>query len=286
MRPLNVIATKPGRRAVLAALLGVVALGGATALPAQVGIDDLEVHITLGTPQGLTQVIPVRSESDSAQQIRITVSDWSRDSSGSNKFHDYGAHESSCRERLQVFPATLQLGARATEFVRVSYTPQGDTDAGCWAMVVVEVVRPPEQRVTTSRATATFNVLTGVKVYVHPATTTLEGDVLSADVEEIWDRVRNADGSIRDSTRAQQIAVRFENTGTAHLIVKSNVEIRDASTQLLREIKGPDAYITPRAFRDVLIRIPDLPAGRYIAVVLFDYGGVEIKAAQVEFAVP
>ena len=49
----------------------------------------------------------------------------------------------------------------------------------------------------------------------------------------------------------------------------------------------PESYITPGAFRDVLVRVPTtLAAGRYVAIALLDYGGAEIKAAQVEFEIP
>jgi hypothetical protein len=262
-------------------------LGGAQSLAAQIGVDQLEMHVRLEDPRSLTQAIPVRSESGEAQQVRVTVRSWYRDSLGSNQYVPYDSLDSSCRERLQVFPASFQIGARATEFVRVSYAPSGPADAGCWAIVFVEVVRPPSTRAQTDGAALEINVVTGVKVYVHGATTTSSGEVLSADVESFYETRRVPPNTPADSTLVRQVAVRFENTGTAHLIVKTTVEIRNASTQVVREIAGNDAYLTPRAFRDILVRIPaDLPAGRYVAVALLDYGGAEIRAAQVEFEIP
>jgi P pilus assembly chaperone PapD len=264
-----------------------VSLGGAQSLAAQIGVDQLEMHIRLEDPRSLTQAIPVRSEATESQQVRVTVKGWYRDSTGSNQYVPYDSLDSSCNEKLQVFPATLQVGARSTEFVRVTYAPSGPADAGCWAIVFVEVVRPPSTRSETDGAALEINVVTGVKVYVHPATSTAEGEVLSADVEEFREARATPPTTPVDSALVRQVAVRFENTGTAHLIVKTTLEIRNASTQVVREIAGPDAYLTPRAFRDILVRLPgDLPAGRYVAVALLDYGGTEIRAAQVEFEIP
>jgi hypothetical protein len=270
---------------VLVTLLGVVALGGARSLPAQITIDNLELHIRLGAGATLSQVIPIRSEADSAQQLRLTMLDWHRDSAGANKYSEYGTHESSCQDRLQVFPATMQLGARATEYVRVTYRPTGAADPGCWAIVFTEVVRPPAPK-TDSGASVTFTIMTGVKIYVHAANAKAEGEVEFADVEEFYSPRTDASGAVVDSTMARRVAVRFHNSGTDHLIVKTSVEIRDARTQLIREVKASDAHITPRAFRDILVTLPELPAGRYIAVALLDFGGAEIRAAQVEFEIP
>jgi P pilus assembly chaperone PapD len=274
------------RLATVGLSLGVL-LGGASSLSAQVGVDQLEMHIRLENPRSFTQAIPVRSEAVQSQQMRVTVRDWYRDSIGANKYAEYGSLDSSCQERLQVFPSTMQIAAGATEFVRVSYAPSGPADTGCWAIVFFEGVRPPNLRAPADGAALEITVVTGVKVYVHAANPTVDGEVLSADVEEFYEARPVAPNARPDSTLVRQVAVRFSNTGTAHLILKTILEFRNARTELVREISGPDAYVTPRAIRDVLIRIPaDLPAGRYIAVALLDYGGAEIRAAQVEFEIP
>jgi hypothetical protein len=68
--------------------------------------------------------------------------------------------------------------------------------------------------------------------------------------------------------------------------VKSSVEIRDETTRVVQRIEGPEAYITPRANRDINDRVPALPRGRYVAVVLLYNGADEITATQLELEVP
>lgn len=265
----------------LAAVLGGLLAVPETTAQAQIAVDELEVHLTIGR-DSLGRAVAVRNESDTVQQVRITVKDWYRDSLGTNVFVDLGTHAASCKERLQVFPLTLQIPPRATDFVRLNYTATGADDPGCWGIILIEPVRPPLAP-TGAPATAQITILNGVKVYLHRREERANGEVTYADVESSMQAVP---ASPRDSVLVREVVVRFENTGTSHLIVNSVVEVRDESTQLVRRIEGPVGYITPDAFRDFIVRLPDLPRGRYAAIVLLDFGADEVQATQVDFEIP
>lgn len=268
-------------RLLVLSLLALVGIGaGARPVAAQFTIDELELHFTPDGSGALTGVIPLHSVIDSTQQVQVTIRDWQRDSLGNNRFLEYGASPRSCQGKLEVFPLTLQLGPKATEFIRVTYTGRDLPDPGCWSVVLTERVRPPTAQ--AQGASVSLTVVTGVKVYVHATGAVAAGDVISADVEEYWERADAAG----DSSFVRQLALRFANSGTAHLRVRSTLEIRDETTQLVERIVGPEAYITPDAFRDILIRLPALRRGRFVGVVLLDYGAEEITAAQVEFEIP
>jgi len=269
-------------RAVLRTLLVAMLIVGARPAAAQFTVAQLEEHLWLGR-DSLVQVIVVKSESDSVQQLRLEVKDWYRDSLGNNRYDTLGAHASSCRDRLRVFPMALQLAPRQTEYVRVAYAPTGADDPGCWSIVLMEALKPPSTR-AAGGPSVNVTVLTGVKFYVHRAAEVADASIDYADVELSYERVEK-NGRV-DSTEVRDAVVRFVNTGTAHLRVKSSVEIRSETTQLLQTLAGPDVYLTPDAFRDVIVRVPPLPRGRYFAVALLDFGGAEIKAAQVEFDIP
>lgn len=266
------------RVAVVAGLM----LGGARPVVAQFTIEELEMHVTArpGTP--VTRLIPVRSDIDSTQQVRVTVRDWVRDSTGSNILLAYNTTPRSCGGRLEAFPLTFQLAPRATEYIRVTYTPNVPADSGCWAIVLSETVRPPQPTITAG-SVVTITTLMGVKLYAHAVNERVDGTIVSADVEEFRE-ARTPAGT--DSVLVRQFAARFENSGTAHLHVKTSVEVRDESGRIVSLLTGPDAYITPGAFRDILVRAPEFPRGRYVAVMLFDFGGQEITAAQVELVIP
>lgn len=265
-------------------MLGI-ALGAAASAGAQVSVDRLELHFYPGR-DSVAGTVGIRNDSDSTQQVRLFLLDWVRDSAGANVYSPVGSHEASCGSRVEVFPLTMQLGARRSEFARVTYTPTGPDDPGCWLIVMIEPVRPPEPP-NVGRMGAVITVQTGVKVYVHPVRSVPSAAVEYADAEERYIySVPNAAGRV-DSTLVRDLVVRFVNTGNDHLIVSSSADIRDASTQLVAQVTGPRAYITPGAFRDIILRVPaTLPSGSYVALVMLDTGGEEVQAAQIEFVVP
>ncbi len=267
----------------LAALLALLALP--VGAGAQVSVDELEVHMRL-TPQGgaLTQTIPVRNDESRPQQVRVVLGDWVRDSLGNNVFLEAGTTPNSCGGRIQVFPATLQVAPGATELVRVSYDA-APADSGCWSIVFIETVTPPAPRPDGQGSFLTIEVRTGVKVYVHRVDAIALGEVQDMSVGTAWRLAHPGTGS-RDTSLVREATVRFANTGTAHLRVTTQLEIRAASGELLHTVDGGEAPMVPGATRLINVRMPSLPAGDYVAIMLLDYGGNEIAAGQLDFRVP
>lgn len=281
--------TSSARRGSAWTALVTLALAGAVFLPAaataQVSVDELEIHMRL-TPQRatITQTIPVRNDEAKAQQVRVVAGDWVRDSLGNNVFVEAGTVPESCGSRLTVFPATLQVAPGATELVRVSYEPAA-ADTGCWSIVFIETVTPPTPRPDGQGSFLTIEVRTGVKVYVHRSDAVAFGEVQDMSVAEAW-RLSAPGTGTRDTTLVREASVRFLNSGTAHLRMRTSLEVRTAAGELLHTVEGPEAPMTPGSSRIVRIAMPTLPAGDYIAIMLLDYAGDEIAAAQTEFKVP
>jgi P pilus assembly chaperone PapD len=265
----------------LALVIGLLPAG----LGAQVVVDELEVHFrpTADTAQ-ISRVIPVRNELGRAQQVRLQLGDWQRDSLGSNVFAPHGTTPGSCGERIQIFPTTFQVAAGATSFVRVTFSPTA-TEKGCWAVVFVETVNPPRAVTAEQGSFLTVELRTGVKIYVHAPNATMSGEVESAEMGSFRRRT-DARGGSADTVQVRESVVRFANTGTEHLRVKTTLEIRDAEARLIRQVAGKEYYMTPGAVVNMHHVIPTLPAGQYIAIVLLDFGGDEISAAQIDFRIP
>ena len=264
----------------LALVIGLLPAGAS----AQVVVDELELHFRPVGDSVMSGLIPVRNELDRPQQVRIQLGDWSRDSLGGNQFSAFGTLPRSCGARLQVFPSTFQVAPGATAFVRVSYAPDADV-VGCWNVVFVETVNPPRAVTATQGSYLTVEVRTGVKVYVHAPRATMLGEIESAEIA-MFARRADPRGGMGDTIQVRESVVRFANTGTAHLRVKTVLEIRDADARLVRQAEGREYFLTPGALVNMHHVIPDLPAGEYIAIVLLDFGGDEISAAQIDFRIP
>jgi P pilus assembly chaperone PapD len=266
---------------VLALVIGLLPAAAA----AQVSVEELELHLQLvGTRTALGQVIPVKNEEDRPQQVRVAVADWYRDSLGRNVFVDAGTEQQSCAARLSVFPVEFQIAPGATELIRVSYDPS-ESDPGCWSIVFIETVTPPQPNPTAPGSFLTLEIRTGVKIYVHAKDAVKAGEVEAADVALFWRRAE-ALSTTGDTVQVREAVVRFVNTGTAHYRVRSQLEIRGTDSRLIFEGPGPDMSMTPGAAHDIHLPMPTLPSGDYIAIVLLDFGGAEISAAQIDFRVP
>lgn len=267
----------------MVAVVALVAAAAPSVVHAQLSVDPIELHLRLDS-DSLTQVFTVRNDSDSLQQVRITFADWQRDSAGTNVFGPIGSQPNSCGDRVDVFPRTFQLERGASQFVRLTYKGSSPGPFGCWTIAFAEAVRPP---VTAGRpgSAVSIQIMTGVKIYFHPPNGRVEGAIEYAEVETSW--VRKPGAAPTDTMQVRDVVVRFSNTGTDHMILRTSAELRDESTAVVARLTAADAYLTPDAFRDVALRIPEtLARGRYVAIVLLDFGGADIQAAQVEFEIP
>ena len=265
-------------------MAGTVNIAASGSISAQVTVDDLELHMRLAALRvPMAQVIPVRNEERRVQQVRVSLGDWVRDSLGNNTFVDYDSLPSSCGARLRAFPTTFQIAPGATEQIRINYTP-APADTGCWAIVFIETVAPPPAQPNRQGSFVTIELRTGVKVYVHRADAVRGGKVEGGVVENAW-RPRAPASGVRDSVRVREAVVKFRNTGSAHLRVASKMEIRTTDNRLIQTVAGPESAMTPGSLRLVRILVPELPRGDYVAIVLLDYDGDEIAAAQIEFTV-
>ena len=258
-----------------------------SALQAQISVEELEVHLQLqGTARNtLAQIIPIKNDQDRPLQVRARIASWYRDSLGRNVFIDSGQVEGACGDRLQVFPVNLQVAPGAREVIRVAYAPEAN-DAGCWSIVMIETLEPPPLTQTREGSFLAIEVRTGVKVYVHAADRRKAGEVVGAEMGLFWRRV-DPQSRTGDTTQVREAVVRFANTGPSHLRVKTILEIRNSDAQLVEKIEGLEYPMTPGAVLDIHAAVPaKLPAGDYIAILLLDYGGDEIHAAQIDFRIP
>jgi P pilus assembly chaperone PapD len=247
---------------------------GATDLAAQLSVDELEVFIDPSSQAGRTGVIRVTNDSDKPVQALLDVQDWNRDATGANQFYKLGTTRGSCSDKLKVFPASVRIDARSSQPVRVTF--EGDAAASCWGVVFLQASEPP--RPAGTQSSITYIIRTGVKVYVQPATALRQGDVDSV-------RVTRAAKSATDTTKVPAIEVLFRNTGQAHIKPVGAVEVRSADNNVAAKLDITEFPIAPGDSRRIVLALPSMQKGRYIALALVDYGGAEIAAAQLQFEI-
>lgn len=270
----SIAAVVAGRALKLAFALAVV-LGMPGRGFAQLSVDELELRILPEIPSQRTAVFRVTNDTDAPVQALLELQDWKRDESGANQFLPLGSVQGSCREHVKVFPLSVRIDAHKSEPIRVSF--DGDAAASCWNVVFVQSTEPPKQ--AAKQSSITYLVRTGVKVYVEPANAVRQGDVDSV-------RLVRVNASATDTTQVDAIELLFRNSGHAHLKPTGAVEVRSADNQVVARLDIVEFPIAPGDSRRLVLPMPKLPVGRYVALALIDYAGPEISAGQLEFELP
>jgi P pilus assembly chaperone PapD len=251
------------------ALTWAFALSAVMAIPkrgdAQLSVDELEIMLRPDRSAQRVGAIRVTNHSEKPVQALMELQDWDRDSTGANRFHPLGTLARSCRDQLKVFPLAIRIEAGKTESVRVNFG--GDPATSCWGIVFIQANEPPRTSATQSQIT--YVIRTGVKVYVEPNSAERVGDI-----EKV----------LLDSTKAA-LEVVFRNSGTAHLKPRGAVELRDENNNVVSKLDILEFPVAPEGVRRLVLPLPKLNPGRYVALALLDYAGAEIAAGQYEFEV-
>jgi hypothetical protein len=253
-------------------------MGGTPALAsAQLEVDQLELYLVPRSPTGSMRVFNVSNESEKPVQAALTFADWDRAEDGDNRFFPPGTVRESCRDMVRVFPASLRLEPRARQAVRVSLEGADSLHTACWSILFLEVNQPASA--SPGGRQITYVVRTGIKVYVEPEG--LPRDGVIADIQ-VRPRARPLGATAPDTSR-QELEVAFRNAGAVSMFTRGSLELRRLDNSVAAKIPIAEFPILPGALRRVVVRLPVLPAGRYIALALLDYGGTEVAAGQIDF---
>lgn len=252
----------------------VASLAGPAVAQAQIEVDQLEVFVSsLGNNrQGSFRV---RNSSGEAVTANLAMVDWQRAIDGTNEFTEAGSVPGACADKVTLFPQLASLGPGESQVVRVSYV--GDSlVTQCWAAVMVGLA--PRPQANMGSASIASEVRQAVKVYVAPVATTLNVRVEDLDVGAHRLTLGEAPG---DSAGTDVIA-NFKNLGNVQVRAKVRVEYRSTSDAVVARTEDGDVPMLPGAARLWRTKIPELPAGRYVVLVVVDFGGAELVAGQLE----
>jgi len=261
------------------ALAALVALGGAVPGVArgQLSVDQVELFLDPHALGRGSASFSVSNESDRVAEVTVYLNDWERDEKGEHRFLPSGQLPASCGRYLRVFPLSLRLAARSAQAVRVALDGADSLKQACWSVVFVETATPPPA--SGGGRQVTYITRLGVKVYVTPPGLTRDGEI--TDVQARPAAPREPAGS-----SGRELAVLFHNSGGLPLWPHGRVEFRRLDNSVAASVDIPEFPVLPGAARRVAIRVPGLPAGRYVALALIDYGGSEIAGGQTELQVP
>ncbi|HEY5085857.1 MAG TPA: hypothetical protein VII66_00735 [Gemmatimonadaceae bacterium] len=257
----------PGGKARVNAFLltAIIATASGTPARAQVIVDPLEVVLSGARPVAL---VTVRNESASVQQAILNIGDWDRAETGENRFFQGGTQQGSCGALIKAFPLALRVEPHEIQTVRIALAGPAPPSE-CWSIVFVEQAVP---QAPSGRFGISYALRTGVKVYAIPTVTTRDGEIDSVIVR--------SDGTM---PAKQDLIVGFHNVGSSHETAHGTVEIRRPDNSIAATLDIAEFPTLPGAHRSLVLTLPTLPQGRYVALAVLDFGGSEVAAGELEF---
>jgi P pilus assembly chaperone PapD len=213
--------------------------------------------------------------------LRVYLGDWKQTEEG-EQYLDVGEEERSLSKWMRVTPSYLTVPPEGSEKIYYEIKVPEDEDkqlAGSyWGIFFVEAEPNPGEPVLSGKPEATLGLKIvmrhGVKVYVTiPGTERRKAEFIAARTEE-------SDGGLN-------IFATFENQGNTYLRPDVWLELRDSTGTTVYSIDHGILSVLPGISRDYEFELigVKLPPGRYIALVIADYGALSLIGAQVELEV-
>ena len=251
----------------------------------QLLVDPLEVTLLAAGANRVSGSFSLSNTSDKAVQATVTRQDWDRAENGDNHFLPAGSTGSSCGKILSASPLSIRVEAHSSRMIRLGVQDAGALTKECWDIFFVEEI--PQRATINGGNSLQYIFRTGVKVYVAPPGLKREGAIEDMAVEDAPAKAPAAPAKPAVSNppaAKQQIAVRFHNTGGAHLLAKGRLEFRRLDNSLATQVPIAEFPTLPGATRKVSIDVPNgLARGDYVVLALIDFGGAELVAGQIDY---
>ena len=243
----------------------VVSVVSARPAHAQLTVDELEVRVVSSATADV-RTVRVRNEATERVQAVVTIEDWDRDETGTNRFLPAGTHPRSCAAGLDVFPRSLVLEPGESANVRISFTGAPSIARNCWSIVFLE--NRAAQR--SGNRELNYIVRTGVKVYGEASTARRDGLI---------------DAMTLIGANSDSVSLSFRNAGDVQLEVTGAIEVRRADNSVVHRTELDAFPVLSEQRRRIDAAVPALPKGRYVLLALLDFGGSELVAGQMEYEV-
>jgi P pilus assembly chaperone PapD len=230
-------------------------------------VDPLEVTLVTAGTSRVAGSFSLTNTTDAPVQATITRQDWDRIENGDNRFLPAGSSGTSCGEMLTASPLSIRIEPHTSRVIRLGAQNAATLSKECRDIFFVEEIL---QRSAVKGNSLQYIFRTGVKVYVGPPSLAKDGAVENM--------------AVQDSASKHQIAIRFHNTGSSHLLAKGRLEFRRLDNTLAQEVPIAEFPTLPGAVRKVLVDVPaGLTPGDYVVLALIDFGGPELVAGQIDF---
>lgn len=232
------------------------------------GISVSPAKLDLSTPVGTNYNVPVTvsSQSGSATHIQATMVDFTVDPSGGYKVSVPGTRLNSLMRWAAINPREFDLPGGTSQQVQLSlHVPDDKSLSGEYAGIVFFQTRP----VRRAGAVA-FSARIATKIYLTIAgTERIDGAISKMNVVS--------------EPRDEVYRVIFKNTGNMHVYLNGQLEVQKDGATVDRISLPGNELVERGGERLIEVSGKSLPAGKYQAIAMVDYGGKSMTGGEVAF---
>ena len=244
---------------------------------AQTGVGVSPPRVELyATPGGqLTQEIEVDNPSDFSElTVTSTLSDALFQPDGSVLYLPGGSHPNSLADWLTITPIQFDLEPLIAETVRYTVqVPQAASEGTYWSVILFESAAPQSEAPTQAGVGVSTLVRIGHVIYVDVGNVTHDGVITGVRYQ-----ATETGGEVR---------VSFQNTGNGLVRLSGQLELRDATGNLVQTLDVQDEAALPGYTREIAAALAEpLPPGDYVALAVLDYGEAKVAAGEGSFQIP
>ncbi len=257
----------PARRSALLASALAALLAGVVLAQSAAVVDPASMLHTAAPGDTVEGVVRLTNPTTAPMALRVYLSDWDFDPIGQFTFAEVGSVARSASPWVSFAPNVLTIEPQRSAEVRYTVTVPPDTEPGThWGVLFVES-EPTDPE--PGDLTATFSVRVGHVVYVNVPPLAVEGHIMGLFGE--------APPTYGDPYR---LIVQYANTGNVGQGVEGDLSVRDSTGAAVIEARLDRQVVLPHQSRMIQIDLHGpLPAGNYTALVVLDYGDVDVEVA-------
>ena len=234
------------------------------------GISPLRVELKLQPGSETSQSVRISNTGEMATQVRVTVSDWTVNETGDQRFVKSGGTTWGCASWVRVNPAEFALPGAGATLVRYTIkAPPEAPQGGFHCAILFETLPPPKDRL--AEGTGVINLLRLVTtIYA-----TIGNPPIVARIEGL--ELTPAKGG----RAGLEILTRFANDGSTQYRVSGDLDVLDADGKSVRKFDYKSFPVLPGVSRSTVFPIdPPLPPGQYLLRAVIDVGGKDRLAAE------
>ncbi len=249
---------------------------------ANIGVSTLEINVQVAPGKSLSGSFAVINNSEKPAKVRVSLGDYDRNLNGGIRILPAGTLPRSLANFITFSPAEFTLAAGKGKSQKVSFTvvlPEGEAGPH-WSLLLVQEVQPKEGQTKAKEGEQTTQGLIGIRFGIQIRQT----DPTMASPAA---RITDVEVTLPEGGQPLKVIVDFENTGSTFLRTKGELRFINAKSEVVATVAILPFRMLPGHQRRLEIPLAQaLPAGDYIALAIFDFGGDFLLGGEARFSIP